>query len=68
MLVILQLAAAAGLKFTFDEDPKTWQLWFNATRDACNIRDTPDASMAAFRRNDGTVVAFFGCGPSSQCG
>ena len=60
MLVILQLAAAAGLKFTFDEDPKTWQLWFNATRDACNIRDTPDASMAAFRRNDGTVVAFFG--------
>ena len=35
-------AAADGLKFTFDEDPGSWQLWFNATRDACNSKDTPD--------------------------
>ena len=56
-----QLAAPdGGLKFTFDADPGSWQLWFNATRDACNSRDTPDASMAAFRRPDGTVVAFAG--------
>ena len=53
-------AAAAGLKFTFDEDPGSWQLWFNATRDHCNSYDTPDASMAAFRGSDGTVVAFIG--------
>jgi hypothetical protein len=55
-----QPAAADGLKFTFDADPGTWQLWFNATRDACNSVDTPDQSMAAFRRDDGTVVAFIG--------
>jgi hypothetical protein len=53
-------AAVAGLKFTFDADPATWQLWFNATRDACTPHDTPDESMTAFRRDDGTVVAFMG--------
>ena len=53
-------AAADGLKFTFDEDPGSWQLWFNATRDACNSQDTPDQSMTAFRKPDGTVVAFLG--------
>ena len=52
--------AAADLKFTFDEDPGSWQLWFNATRDACNSQDTPDQSMTAFRKPDGTVVAFLG--------
>ena len=60
LILALHPAAAGGLKFTFDEDPGSWQLWFNATRDACNDFDTPDASMAAFRGNDGTVVAFFG--------
>jgi hypothetical protein len=55
-----QPAAADGLKFTFDEDPGSWQLWFNATRDACNSQDTPDQAMAAFRKPDGTVVAFIG--------
>jgi hypothetical protein len=53
-------AAADGLKFMFDADPGSWQLWFNATRDACNSQDTPDQSMTAFRKPDGTVVAFIG--------
>ena len=60
VLLVHGQPAAADLKFTFDEDPGSWQLWFNATRDACNSRDTPDQSMTAFRKPDGTVVAFIG--------
>lgn len=53
-------AAQPALKFTFDVDERHWEVWFNQTHDQCNPRDTVDQSMAAFRRDDGTVVAYSG--------
>ena len=53
-------AAQPALKFAFDVDVSSWDVWFNQTRDQCNDRDTVDQAMAAFRRDDGSVVAFSG--------
>jgi len=59
--------APGPLKFSFGA-PDSWHLWFNATRDACNADDVPDQSMTAFRRDDGTVVAYIGDNDVSKDG
>ena len=59
-LLLRPAAAQPALKFAFDVDVSSWDVWFNQTRDQCNDRDTVDQAMAAFRRDDGSVVAFSG--------
>ena len=56
--VLVSVASTSPvLKFGF-ADPSNWLVWFNQTTTACGLRDTPDQSIAAFRRSDGQVVAY----------
>jgi len=51
-------STGSPLKFTFDVDDL--KVWFNGTREQCNLRDAPDQSLAAFRKDDGSVMIYSG--------